>query len=44
LNRAIGDITPKQMLAGRLQEIHAPRDQKLEEAPKQRQIRRQKPA
>ena len=40
LNSAIGYITPKDMLAGRQQEIHAERDRKLEEARKQRQIRR----
>jgi hypothetical protein len=40
LNSAIGFITPKDMLAGRQQEIHAERDRKLEEARKQRQIRR----
>jgi putative transposase len=32
LNSAIGYITPKDMLAGRQQEIHAERDRKLEEA------------
>jgi hypothetical protein len=41
LNSAIGYITSKDMLAGRQQEIHAERDRKLEEARKQRQIRRQ---
>ena len=41
LNSAIGYITRKDMLAGRQQEIHAERDRKLEEARKQRQIRRQ---
>jgi hypothetical protein len=35
-------ITPKDMLAGRQQEIHAERDRKLEEARKQHQIRRQR--
>ena len=44
LNGAIGYITPKDMLAGRQQEIHAERDRKLEEARKQRQIRRQQAA
>jgi hypothetical protein len=39
LNSAIGYITPKDMVAGRQQEIHAARDRKLEEARKQRQIR-----
>src|SRR5213076_1463365 len=43
-NSATGYITPKDMLAGRQQEIHAERDRKLEEARKQRQIRRQKAA
>ena len=42
LNSAIGYITPKDMLAGRQQEILAERDRKLEEARKQRQIRRQR--
>jgi putative transposase len=44
LNSAIGYITPKDILAGRQQEIRAERDRKLEEAPKQRQIRRQQAA
>ena len=44
LNSAIAYITPKDMLAGRRQEIHAERDRKLEEARKQRQIRRQQAA
>jgi putative transposase len=44
LNSAIGYITPKDMLAGRQQEIHDERDRKLEEARKQRQIRRQQAA
>jgi len=44
LNSAIGYITPKDMLAGRQQEIHAERDRKLEEARKQRQVRRQQAA
>jgi hypothetical protein len=34
LNSAIGYITPKDMLAGRQQEIHAERDRKLEVARK----------
>lgn len=42
LNSAIGYITPKNMLVGRQQEIHAERDRKLEEARNQRQIRRQR--
>jgi hypothetical protein len=44
LNSAVGYITPKGMLAGGQQEIHAERDRKLEEARKQRQVRRQKAA
>ena len=43
LNSATGYITPKDMLAGRQQEIHAERDRKLEAARQQRQIRRSKP-
>jgi len=44
LNSATGYITPKDMLAGRQQEIQAERDRKLEAARKQRQTRRQQPA
>ena len=44
LHSAIGFITPADMLAGRQPEIHAERDRKLEEARKQRQIRRQQAA
>jgi putative transposase len=44
LNSAIGYITPKDMLARRQLEIHDERDRKLEEARKQRQIRRQQAA
>ena len=44
LNSAIGYITPKDMLAGRQQQVHAERDRKLEAARKQRQIRRQQAA
>jgi putative transposase len=44
LNSAVGYITPKDMLAGRQQEIHAERDRKLEAARKQRQIRQQQAA
>ena len=44
LNSATGYITPKDMLAGRQQEIHAERDRKLEAARKQRQIRRKQAA
>ena len=39
-----GYITPKDMLAGRQQEIHAERDRKLEQALKQRRIRRHQAA
>ena len=44
LHSAVGYITPKDMLAGRQQEIYAERDRKLEMARKQRQIRRQQAA
>ena len=44
LNSAIGYITPKDMLTARQAEIHAQRDRKLEEARKQRRVRRQKAA
>jgi len=44
LNSATGYITPKDVLAGRQQEIHAERDRKLEEARKRRQVRRQNAA
>jgi transposase InsO family protein len=44
LNSATGYITPKDMLAWRQRKIHAERDRKLEEARKQRQIRRQQAA
>ena len=37
---ATGYITPKDMLAGRQQEIHAERDRKLEAVREQRRIRR----
>jgi transposase InsO family protein len=43
LNSATGYITPKDMLPGRQQEIHAERDRKLEAARKQRQIAASKP-
>ena len=36
LNSAVGYITPKDMLAGRQQEIHAERDRELEAVRKQR--------
>lgn len=39
-NSATGYITPKDMLTGRQQEIHADRDRKLEATREQRQIRR----
>ena len=41
LNSAIAYITPKDMPAGRQQEIHSERDRKLEAARQQRQSRRQ---
>ena len=44
LNSAIGYITPKDMLAGRQQEIHADRDRKLEAAREHRKNRRQRVA
>ena len=44
LNSATGYIIPKDMLAGRQQEINGQRDRKLETARKQRQIRRQQAA
>jgi len=44
LNAAVGYVTPKDMLAGRQQEIHAERDRKLAVARQQRQIRRQRAA
>lgn len=44
LHSAIGFVTPADMLAGRQQEIHAARDRKLEEARRQRQLRRQQAA
>ena len=43
LNSATGYITPKDMLAGRQQEIHEKLNRKLEAARKQRRIRRQQP-
>ena len=44
LNSATCYITPKDMLAGRQQEIHSERDRKLEAARQQRQSRRQQAA
>jgi len=41
LHSAIGYVTPQDMLAGRQAEIHVARDHKLEEARRQRQLRRQ---
>ena len=41
LNSATGYITPKDILAGRQQEIHAERDRKLETARQRRQSRHQ---
>jgi len=40
LHSAIGYVTPKDMLTGRQDAIHAERDRKLEEARQQRQLRR----
>jgi len=44
LNSTTGYITPRDMLAGRQQEIHSERDRKLEAAREQRRIRRQQAA
>ena len=44
LSSAIGYVTPKDVLAGRQQEIHAERDRKLEAARQQRQSHRQQAA
>jgi putative transposase len=44
LHSAIGFVAPADMLAGRQAEIHAARDRKLEEARRQRQLRRQQAA
>lgn len=44
LHSAIGYVTPRDMLEGRQAEIHAARDRKLEEARRQRQLRRQQAA
>jgi putative transposase len=44
LHSAIGFVTPADMLAGRRKQIHAARDRKLEEARRQRQLRRQQAA
>lgn len=44
LHSAIGFITPSDMLAGRQKEIHEARDRKLDQARRQRQIRRQQVA
>ncbi|MFY9532289.1 MAG: integrase core domain-containing protein [Candidatus Acidiferrales bacterium] len=41
LHSAIGYVAPHDMLAGRQTEIHAARDRKLEQARRQRQLRRQ---
>jgi putative transposase len=40
LHSAIGVVTPADMVAGGQKEIHAARDRKLEEARRQRQLRR----
>jgi hypothetical protein len=44
LNGATGYITPKDVLAGRQQEIHAERDRKLEAARQQHQSHRHQAA
>lgn len=44
LNSAIGYITPKDMLAGGRQEMHADRDRRLAKARLQGQLRRQEAA
>lgn len=44
LHSALGYVTSADMLAGRQAEIHAARDHKLEEARRQRQLRRQQAA
>lgn len=44
LHSAIGFVTPADMLAGRQSEIHAARDGKLEQARRQRQLRRRQAA
>jgi transposase InsO family protein len=44
LHSAIGYVTPQDRLAGRQAEIHTARDRKLEEARRQRQLRRQQTA
>ncbi len=44
LHSAIGYVTPADMLAGRQAQIHAARDRKLEEARRERQLRRQRAA
>ena len=44
LHSAIGYVTPQDMLAGRQPEILAARDRKLEQARRQRQLRRQQAA
>ena len=41
LNTAIGYITPRDMLAGRQEEIHSERVRRLAAARQQRQVRRQ---
>jgi len=44
LHSAIGYVTPQDRLAGRQAQIHAARDRKLEEARRQRQLRRHQAA
>ncbi|MGQ9635625.1 MAG: hypothetical protein ACUVXB_15445 [Bryobacteraceae bacterium] len=44
LHSAMGYVTPADMLVDRQAEIHAARDRKLEQARRQRQLRRQQAA
>ena len=44
LHSAIGYVTPRDMIEGRQAEIQAARDRKLEEARRQRQLRRRQAA
>jgi len=44
LHSAIGYVTPRDMLEGRQAEIHAARDRKLEQARRERQLRRRQAA
>jgi hypothetical protein len=44
LHSAIGYVTPRDMLEGRAEKIHAERDRKLEEARERRRLARQRMA